>query len=80
MKQSKEKFYYDVKVECLLPATLTYRVYAENAEQASQMIKNIPPNGIKHRLVGKKDLKITVYDAGSNMIRFLRNLFGGMIV
>lgn len=71
-----QKYYYDVKVECMLPATLTYRVYAENAEQASLMIKGIVPNMVKHRLIGKKDIKLAVYDAGSNMIKFMKNLLG----
>jgi hypothetical protein len=75
--QNKDKSYYDVKVECLLPATLTYRVLAENANDAALMIKNLQPNTVKHKLIGRKELKITVYDAGSSMIRFMRNIFGG---
>lgn len=73
----KPKFYYDVKVECLLPATLTYRVLAEDAQQAADMIKGIQPNSVQHKLIGRKELKLTVYDAGCTMIRFIKNLFGG---
>jgi len=72
--EQKPKFYYDVKIECLLPATLTYRVLAEDPQQATTLIKNQSPNGVRHRLIGRKELKITVYDAGSNMIKFFRNL------
>lgn len=68
--------YYDVKVECMLPATLTYRVLAEDAQQASEMIKGMQPVAVKHKLIGRKEIKLTVYDAGSNMIKFLKNLFG----
>jgi len=71
------KYYYDVKVECMLPATLIYRVHAESPEQASQLIKGLTPNSVKHRLIGRKELKLTVYDAGSSMIKFMKNLFGG---
>jgi hypothetical protein len=71
------KYYYDVKVECMLPATLTYRVLAETPQQASEMIRGLTPNGVKHRLQGRKELKLSVYDAGSSMIKFVRNLFGG---
>ena len=78
--KTKDKSYYDVKVDCLLPATLTYRVLAENPEEAVLMIKNLQPNMVKHKLIGKKELKITVYDAGSSMIRFIRHIFGGWIV
>jgi hypothetical protein len=72
----KQKSYYDVKVECLLPATLTYRVLADDAYQAAELIKGKSPISVKHRLVGKKDIKLTVYDAGSSMIRFIKSLVG----
>lgn len=70
------KKYYDVKVECMLPATLIYKVLAETPEQASQMIKQMSPVGVKHKLVGRKELKLSVYEAGSSMIRFVKNLLG----
>lgn len=70
----KPKFYYDVKVECMLPATLTYRVLAETPQQAADLIKNMSPTGVKHRLSGKKDIKLSVYSAGSSMIQFVKNL------
>lgn len=73
----KQKRYYDVKVECMIPATLTYRVFAEDAEQASAMIKNISPTQVKHKLIGRKEIKMTVYESGTTMIRFIKNLFGG---
>ena len=76
-KEIKEKKYFDVKVECLLPATLTYRVLAEDAEQAVLLIKSATPNHVKHKLIGRKELKILVYDSGSTIIRFMKNLFGG---
>lgn len=76
-KEVKQKFYFDVKVECLLPATVTYRVFAEDAEQAVLMIKNASPNSVQHKLNAKKDLKITVYDAGCSMIRLIKNFLRG---
>lgn len=72
----KEQHYYDVKVECMLPAVVTYRVLAEDPMQAADKIKGMSPNGVKHRLIGKKDLKLTVYDAGGSMIRWAKNLLG----
>jgi hypothetical protein len=68
------KFYYDVKVECMLPAVLTYRVHAETPEQAAEMIKGLSPNTVKHKLIGRKELKLMVYDAGSSMIRIIKNI------
>ncbi len=69
-----EKYYYDVKVECMLPATLTYRVLAETPEQAAELIRNQGPISVKHKLIGKKDLKLTVYDAGCSFIKLIKNL------
>jgi hypothetical protein len=75
-KGPKPKFYYDVKVECMLPATLTYRVFAEDAQQAATLIKGMSPNSVKHKLIGRKEIKLVVFDAGCNMILFMKNLFG----
>jgi len=73
----KAKLYYDVKVECMLPATLTFRVLAEDPEQAAGLIRGMNPSTIKHRLVGRKDIKLSVYDAGSTMLRWMKNLLVG---
>ncbi len=72
----KPKYYYDIKIECMLPATITYRVLAEDAQQAAGMIKNLSPIAVKHRLAGRKEIKLLVYDAGTTMIRFMKNLLG----
>lgn len=74
--KQKPKQYYEVKVECLLPAVLTYKVLAEDANQAADLIKGKAPNSIQHRLVGRKELVLKVYDAGSNMMRFMKKLLG----
>lgn len=72
----KEKHYYDVKVECMLPATLTYRVLAEDPQQAVELIRNMSPNGVRHKLIGRKELKISVYDSGSTLLKWMKNLLG----
>jgi hypothetical protein len=72
----KPKLYYDVKVECMLPATLTFRVLAEDPQQAADLIRGASPTGVKHRLSGRKDIKLSVYDAGSSMLRWMKNLLG----
>lgn len=68
--------YYDVKVECMLPATLTYRVLAEDPHQASEMIKGKSPNSVQHKLVGRKEMVLRVYDASSCMVRLVKKLIG----
>lgn len=70
------KKYYDVKVSVMLPATLIYKVLAETPEEAYQLSKKMQPNGVQHKLIGRRELKATVYDAGSSVIRFILNLVG----
>jgi hypothetical protein len=77
MREKKiDKKYFDVKVETMLPATVTYRVLAEDAQQACELLKNATPIQVKYKLGGKKDIKLVVYDAGSTMIRFIKRLMG----
>lgn len=72
----KPRYYFDVKVEAMLPATLTYRVLAEDAQQAAGLIRGIQPNSVHHKLIGRKELKLTVYQAGSSMIMWMKRLVG----
>jgi hypothetical protein len=69
------KKYYDVKVEAMIPATLTYRVLAETPEQAAELYKFQQPVGVKHKLAGRKESKLSVYEAYSSIIKFIRKLF-----
>lgn len=69
----KEKRYYDIKIEAMVPTTLTFRVLAEDAQQAVEMIRGKSPTGIKHRINEKRDIKLTVLEAGSNMIKLILN-------
>lgn len=77
LDEPKQKFYFDVKVECMLPATLTYRVLAEDAQQAADLIRGKSPNAVHHKLHGRKEMMLRVYDAGSSMMRFVKKLAGG---
>lgn len=75
-KEPAPKYYYDVKVECMLPAVVTYRILAETPEQAAELIKNKSPNSVQHKLIGRRELLLKVYDAGSSMMRFMKKLMG----
>lgn len=72
----KPKLYYDVKIECMLPATITFRILAEDAQQAAELIKGASPISVQHRLHGRKDLKLSVYEAGSTMLKWMKHLVG----
>ena len=56
----------------MLPATLIYRILAEDPHQAAELIKGKSPNGVQHKLIGRKELKLIVYDAGCSFIRFMK--------
>lgn len=76
IKTASIKKYYDVKVECMIPATLVYRVLASTPEEALLKTKSLQPNNVQHKLIGRKEIKVMVYDAGSTIIRFVKNLLG----
>lgn len=72
-QKPKQKSYFDVKVEALVPTTLTYRIYAEDEQDALAQIAKKPPNGMKPNLLAKKLLKATVYVAGTTMIKLAKH-------
>ena len=73
-KKAAEKQPYDIKVECWLPATVSYRVWATNPEEAADQVRKLNPKDVKYKLAGKRDLKLTVYKAYTNLIELVRNL------
>jgi hypothetical protein len=72
-----QKEYFTVKVETLVPTTVTYRVYAESPDVAIDMVKrgsvqfSQPPQFMWGQM---KRLKATVYNAGTVLIRLARRL------
>lgn len=71
-KQPQPKKYFDVKIEALVPGTITYRVFAENEAEALKQIDKVNPTGFKPRLAQKKLLKAAVYEAGSLLIKLTK--------
>lgn len=69
-----QKYYFDVRVDCMIPATLTYRILAEDAEQAANLIKGKPPNSVNYKLLGRKEIILKVYMSGSMMMKYIRKL------
>lgn len=73
-KEIKQQYYFDVTVEAQVPATIIYRVLAEDAEKALDQINNTTsPSSIKYHITKKKNFKATVYDAGCSIIKFIKN-------
>ena len=44
----KVQQYYDVKVESMVPSILTFRILAESAQQALELIKGKQPNQVRY--------------------------------
>jgi len=69
----KVKSYYDVKVECMVPITLIYKVLADDEQEALELFSKKTPTQMKPNLLLKKIIKATVYTSGSSMIKFVKN-------
>ena len=71
--EQKKYIWYDVKLECMLPATLIYRVYSEDKkpELAIDLAKRQMPNSVKYRIPEKRDIKYYVYLAGTSLLKYV---------
>ncbi len=76
MKNASVQRYYDVKVESMVPATLVFKILATSPEEAVTKIRSASPQMVQYRLQARKDSKLTVYDAGTTLIRFVKKLLG----
>ncbi len=65
----KQKKYFDVRIEALVPCQITYRVYAFDEDEALRETKKRPPTKVQPNINQKRDLKATIYDAGSLIIK-----------
>lgn len=71
-----EKKYYTIKIDTLLPAELIFKVYAEDEYEAVELVKKMTPTNVKYRLNARKDIKMTIFDFGTSIIRLVKNLVG----
>lgn len=68
-----QKKYYDIRLEALVPCTITYRILADDEHDALAQMNKRPPTGVRPNIPQKRDIKATVYDAGSSIIRFAKS-------
>lgn len=68
--------YYTVKIEAMVPCTLTYKILANNPQDALTKARKTKPHNIMHQLNGRKDLKASVYKFGYSIIELVMNLIG----
>jgi len=74
-KKKNEKKYYDCTLECLVPATITWRVLASNENEALQIVNatTTSPTSVKYRLNLRRKIKFAIFDAGTTIIRLIKN-------
>lgn len=75
-EKKDEKEYFTVKVEGLVPATLTYKVYAASPEEAVDIVKSGRATiyeAPKLKLGAVRFIKATAYTAGTTIIRWVKN-------
>ena len=70
----KKLEHYDVVIETYIKAKIKYRLYAESPEKAVQLAHKRNPDHIQYEFHNRKDIKITVYDAGMLIIRWIKNI------
>lgn len=64
-KEIPQLEYFEIKVEATIPCLMTFRVRAENAEEALEKFQKQSPNSFKPLFWRKKITKATVYKAGT---------------
>jgi hypothetical protein len=69
----KVKKYYDIKLDAMVPCTITYRVFAFDEHEALTLLPRAIPNNVKHNLHQKRNIKAIINDAGSSLIRLIKN-------
>jgi hypothetical protein len=77
IEQPKQKQYYTIKVEATAPILLEYRVFAEDEEEAIELMKKASPTSARPRLELKRLVKATVYSAGTSIIKMTKHFNGG---
>lgn len=65
---------YDIKIDYLVPTTITYRVSAENEHEAMKAVDKIPASRshVKHNLQRKIKLKAKVFQSGTSIVKFTK--------
>jgi hypothetical protein len=69
----KEKKWFDIRLECMVPCIVQYRVFADDEQDALQQMDKKTPSSVKPNILRKKNVKATIYDAGSSLIRYIKN-------
>jgi len=72
-QKPKELKSFDVVVECLVPSKITFKVLAEDENEAIDKVNSYSPHKFIPNISKRKNIKATVYDSGTINIKASRN-------
>lgn len=73
IKEKDKEQYYNITVEALIPATITYKILATSGEEAILKIAGgTKPADIKYNYLRRKVIIAKAYEYGSLMIKFIK--------
>lgn len=74
-KKDKEQLkYYDVKVECTVPAVIHYRILANSPGHAESILKYRDPVHIEYKINKRKNIILRIYEAGTSILHIVKSL------
>jgi len=74
--EAPKQQYYTVKIEAMVPCTMTFKILATSPQEAITKARKTKPHNIIHQLNGRRDLKASVYKFGYSIIELVMNLIG----
>jgi hypothetical protein len=71
---TKKIHHYTIKIDYLVPTTITYKIDAENEHEALKMVDKKPAAHyhMKQNLARKIKLKATIFQASTSIVRFTK--------
>lgn len=70
-----EKQWYSVKISAMVPTEITYRILAEDENEAIQLsLRQLPSEPPRFQLPRMKRLSAKVYKAGTSMLKLSKKL------
>jgi hypothetical protein len=75
-KQAAALQWFDVKIDSVVQCVQTYRVQATTPEEALTKTKTAQARSTQYKLHTKKNTKATITNAGTTLVRLIKNLIG----
>ena len=73
LDKQMDKKYYTIKLEALVPTTLTFKVLAKDEKEALEKMQKELPISHKPNFMKRKNIKAIVYEFGNLLIKLTKN-------